>query len=133
MGVWKEFKAFAFKGNVLDLAVGVVIGTAFSRIVSSLVADLITPFFGIVFGGVNFSELSLGYGESAIRYGSFIQAVVDFLLIAFSIFLFVKLLGKMRKASPEEAPKPPVPSKEEVLLTEIRDLLKQQNRMNGNP
>lgn len=127
--MWKEFKAFAFKGNVLDLAVGVVIGTAFSKIVSSIVGDLITPIFGILFGGLDFKGLALKYGESSITYGNFIQSVIDFLLISFSLFLFIRLVGKLQKTSPKEAPEPPAPSKEELLLTEIRDLLKEQRRV----
>ncbi|MNB81324.1 Large-conductance mechanosensitive channel [compost metagenome] len=126
--MWKEFKAFAFKGNVLDLAIGVVIGAAFGKIVSSIVQDLITPLIGILFGGLDFKGLSLKYGDSIITYGNFIQSVIDFLLISASIFLFVKLLSKFQKSSPKEEPAPPAPSKEEVLLTEIRDLLKAQSR-----
>lgn len=124
--MWKEFKAFAFKGNVLDLAIGVVIGTAFGKIVSSLVQDIIMPIIGIIGGGVNFKGLAYTVGKSPITYGNFIQSVFDFLLIAFSIFLFVRLLAKMKPVEPKEVPAPPVPSKEEVLLAEIRDLLKAQ-------
>lgn len=133
--MFNEFKKFAFKGNVIDLAVGVIIGGAFGKIVTSLVNDLIMPLIGIIIGGINFIDLkyvitpaSVDVAEAAIRYGAFIQSIVDFLIIAVSIFLFVKLISKTRKkepAPPALAPAPvPVPSKEEVLLTEIRDILK---------
>lgn len=133
--MFNEFKKFAFKGNVIDLAVGVIIGGAFGKIVTSLVNDLIMPLIGIIIGGINFTDLkyvitpaSVDVAEAAIRYGAFIQSIVDFLIIAVSIFLFVKLISKTRKkepAPPALAPAPvPVPSKEEALLTEIRDILK---------
>jgi len=130
----KEFKAFALKGNVIDLAVGVIIGGAFGKIVTSLVNDILMPVIGILVGGINFTNLKYviksavgDQAEVAVLYGSFIQSVVDFLIIAFSIFLFVKLLTIRRKK--EEAPPvpaPPSPSQEAVLLEEIRDLLKMQ-------
>ena len=126
--MWKEFKAFAFKGNVLDLAVGVIIGAAFGKIVSSLVADLLTPLLGILMGGLDFSSLSAQVGDATITYGVFIQTVIDFLIVAFSIFLFIKLIGKMKKKEEEKPAAPPAPSAEEALLTEIRDLLKKQAR-----
>ncbi|WP_223069385.1 large conductance mechanosensitive channel protein MscL [Paenibacillus caui] len=126
--MWKEFKAFALKGNVLDLAIGVVIGSAFSKIVTSLVNDLITPILGILIGGYNFSGLKISVGDSPIAYGNLLQSVIDFLIISFSIFLFIKLLGKMKRKEEEQPVKAPVPSKEELLLTEIRDLLKQQRQ-----
>ena len=136
----QEFKDFAVKGNVIDMAVGVVIGGAFGKIVSSVVADIIMPPVGLLVGGVNFTELKwilspatvdeAGEAVAAVtlNYGQFLQTTFDFLIIAFSIFLFVKLINKM-SAKPEEKeePKPetpPAPSKEEVLLSEIRDLLK---------
>lgn len=127
--MWKEFKAFAFKGNVLDLAIGVIIGAAFGKIVSSIVSDLITPLFGILFGGLNFTQLAITVGDSSITYGNFIQTVIDFLLVAGSIFLFVKLLNKLKRQEEEKPSAPPAPSKEEQLLTEIRDLLKQRQEM----
>jgi len=127
--MWKEFKAFAFKGNVLDLAIGVIIGAAFGKIVSSIVSDLITPLFGILFGGLNFSQLAITVGDSSITYGNFIQSVIDFLLVAGSIFLFIKLLSKLKRQEEEKPAAPPAPSKEEQLLTEIRDLLKQRQEM----
>ncbi|ANS73962.1 mechanosensitive ion channel protein MscL [Paenibacillus yonginensis] len=126
--MWKEFKAFAFKGNVLDLAIGVVIGAAFGKIVTSIVNDLITPIIGIIIGGLNFSGLALEVGDSKITYGNLIQTIIDFLLTAASIFLFIKLLGRFKKKEEEKPAAPPVPSREEMLLTEIRDLLKQQRQ-----
>lgn len=132
--MFKEFKQFAFKGNVIDLAVGVIIGGAFGKIVTSLVNDLLMPLLGILLGKVNFSDLKYtipsaieGGAPAAIMYGAFIQSVVDFLIIALCIFLFVKLISKVRIGAPEpeEAPAEPEPSREEVLLTEIRDLLKE--------
>jgi large conductance mechanosensitive channel len=131
MGMMQEFKTFAVKGNVIDMAVGIVIGAAFGKIVSSFVADVIMPPIGVALGGVDFSSLAWtvqeAVGETAavtINYGAFIQTVVDFTIIAFAIFMVVKAINNMKKQE-EEAPKaPPAPSKEEVLLTEIRDLLK---------
>ncbi|MGH1294431.1 MULTISPECIES: large conductance mechanosensitive channel protein MscL [Bacillus] len=128
--MWNEFKKFAFKGNVIDLAVGVVIGAAFGKIVSSLVKDIITPLLGMVLGGVNFTDLHFGYGKSAVMYGNFIQTIFDFLIIAASIFMFVKVFNKLTSKREEEEEKTEEitePTKEEVLLSEIRDLLKQQN------
>lgn len=133
MKILQEFKTFAMRGNVVDLAVGVVIGTAFGKIVSSLVADIIMPIVGVLTGGVDFSDLKLVIKEGAkeaenvtVNYGLFIQNIVDFLIIAFSIFVVVKLINKLKKAEKEEEkPAPaPVPSEDIVLLTEIRDLLK---------
>ncbi|MEK5147160.1 MAG: large conductance mechanosensitive channel protein MscL [Psychrobacillus psychrotolerans] len=127
--MWKDFKEFAFKGNVLDLAIAVVIGAAFGKIVSSLVENIITPLVGLLLNGVKFTSLSFKYKDTEILYGNFIQSVFDFLVIAFSIFMFVRLISKFKRkedavAITEEAP--PVDSKE-VLLEEIRDLLKKQN------
>ncbi|MCP1125532.1 large conductance mechanosensitive channel protein MscL [Bacillus sp. AFS018417] len=127
--MWNEFKKFALKGNVMDLAVGVVIGGAFGKIVSSLVNDIIMPLVGILLGGVDFTGLSYPVGDATLKYGAFIQTIVDFFIIAFSIFLFIKLFNKL-SFKKEEEKKEEVPaalSKEEALLTEIRDLLKQQN------
>jgi large conductance mechanosensitive channel len=129
----KEFKEFAMRGNVIDLAVGVIIGASFGKIVSSLVADVIMPPIGMLVGGVDFSSLKLtlappleGMKGATLNYGNFIQSLVDFTIVAFAIFLLVKgintLKNKMEKA-PEKA-EPPVPSAEVSLLTEIRDLLK---------
>ena len=129
----KEFKEFALRGNVLDLAVGVMIGAAFGKIVSSLVADIFTPMLGVLVGGINFTSLSITIGEAEILYGNFLQNIFDFIIIAFAIFLFVKAVNKLarKKTTEEKAPAPvPEPTKEEQLLTEIRDLLKQQQRSN---
>jgi large conductance mechanosensitive channel len=129
----KEFKAFALKGNIIDLAVAVIIGAAFGKIVSSLVNDIIMPAIGLLLGGISFVDLkyvitpaSGDVAEVAILYGSFIQAVIDFLIIAFSVFMFVKLLTftKKKKKQQEEKPVPQTPSPEILLLEEIRDLLK---------
>jgi large conductance mechanosensitive channel len=127
----KEFKAFALKGNVIDLAVGVIIGGAFGKIVSSLVNDILMPVIGVILGGVSFIDLkyvitpaSGDIAELAILYGSFIQAIIDFLIIAFSIFLFTKLLAFRKKKEAEAPSAPPAPAPEVVLLEEIRDLLK---------
>ena len=126
----KDFKEFAFKGNVLDMAIGVIIGAAFGKIVTSLVSDLIMPIISILTGGINFTDLKFvitpahgDMAENAIAYGSFIQNVVDFLIIAFCIFLFVRLIEKFKK---KEEVKVEAPKKADdvVLLEEIRDLLK---------
>lgn len=122
MSFTKEFKVFAMRGNVVDLAVAVIIGGAFGKIVSSFVGDVVMPIVGLLLGGVNFSGLSITVGDAIIKYGAFIQAVVDFLIIAFVIFLALKALNTMKKQEPPAAPAPPPP--QEVLLTEIRDLLK---------
>src|SRR5699024_5281856 len=126
MSIWKDFKEFAFQGNVLDLAVAVVLGTAFSAIVTSLVEEVIMPLTGILVGGIDFTGLSITVGEAEILYGSFIQSIFNFFVVAFSIFLFVRLVMKMKrnKGEEEEEEEPPV---EEQLLTEIRDLLKEKN------
>lgn len=126
-----EFKEFAVKGNVVDMAVGIIIGAAFGKIVSALVGGVIMPPIGVALGGVDFSDLAFVIKEAVgdvpavvISYGAFIQTVIDFTIIAFAIFMVIKLINSMKKAE-EEAPKePPAPSTEEVLLTEIRDLLK---------
>ncbi len=127
----KEFKEFAFKGNVIDLAVAVIIGGAFGKIVTSLVNDLLMPLIGIILGGVNFSDLkwvltpaTTEVAEVALCYGAFIQSIVDFLIIAFSIFLFIKLISVKKKQ--EAIVAPPAPSNEEVLLGEIRDILREK-------
>lgn len=123
--LFKEFKEFISKGNVLDLAVGVIVGGAFGKIVTSLVDDIIMPIIGLIIGGIDFSGLSLKIGEATVKYGMFIQNIVNFLIIAFSIFLVVKAVNKMRRIKPEkEEPVEPKKSNEEILLTEIRDLLK---------
>lgn len=133
MSTWSEFKAFIMRGNVVDLAVAVVIGGAFGKIVSSLVEDLLMPILGLLTGNIDFSKL--GYvlraksadgavPELVLSYGRFIQAGIDFLIIAFAIFVMIKILDRLRKKAPETPAAPPAPSAEEKLLTEIRDLLK---------
>jgi large conductance mechanosensitive channel len=125
----KEFGEFIQRGSVIDLAVGVIIGGAFGAIVTSLVNDILMPLVGIVLGGVDFSQLSIQVGESNILYGSFIQAIINFLIIAFVIFLIVRSYNRLQKQEEqEEAPStPPEPSPEEKLLAEIRDLLKERS------
>lgn len=129
-GMLSEFKKFAVKGNIIDLAVGVIIGTAFSKIVTSLVNDILMPFIGLLIGGINFASLEFRIGEASIKYGNFIQTVVDFLIVAFSIFIFVRFINRIRKefekpAPPPPPPAPPVPSKEEMLLTDIKNILEE--------
>lgn len=122
----KEFREFIMRGNVLDLAVAVIIGGAFNAIVTSLVNDIIMPLVGILLGGVDFSGLGLQVGNAVVLYGNFIQAIINFLIIALTLFLVVKGANRvMRKKA--EAPTPPAPTAEEKLLTEIRDLLAAQN------
>ncbi|MEA2007139.1 MAG: large-conductance mechanosensitive channel protein MscL [Patescibacteria group bacterium] len=131
----EEFKKFAMRGNVVDLAVGIVIGGAFGKVVSSLVSDVLMPPIGVMLGGVDFSKLSLTIQKAvmengeivkeaiALNYGSFIQTIVDFVIIAFAIFMIVKAMNKMQKKEEEKSKEPP---KEEKLLTEIRDILKEK-------
>ena len=121
--MWSEFKKFAMRGNVIDLAVGVVIGGAFGKIVSSLVEDLIMPLIGLLLGGVNFSGLSYTVGDTVIKYGQFIQTVVDFFIIAFSIFMVIRFLNRFKKKEEEEVVVEV--DKKEELLSEIRDLLRE--------
>ena len=129
MGLGSEFKEFAMKGNVVDLAVGVIIGAAFGKIVSSLVGDLFMPVLGKLIGGVNFSDLAIGLGkdptgkEVLIRYGAFLQTIFDFLIIALVLFFAIKGINRLKRPHPTEAPPPPPPPRSEVLLEEIRDLL----------
>ncbi len=131
MGMISEFKDFAMKGNVVDMAVGVVIGGAFGKIVTSFTNDILMPPIGLLLGGVDFSNLALKIKEAAgdaeavsINYGVFINTILDFLIIAFAIFLVVKAMNAAMKEEEEEPAAPPEPSKEEVLLTEIRDALR---------
>lgn len=134
MSMIQEFKTFAMRGSVIDLAVGVVIGTAFGKIVSSLVADVIMPVLGLMTGGINFTKMAITLkaadGDAPavlLAYGSFVQNVFDFLLVALAIFLMVRAINKLKKPPQPEAPAaPPEPSTEEKLLAEIRDLLKQK-------
>lgn len=134
MGMLKEFKEFAVKGNVVDMAVGIIIGGAFGKIVTSLVNDIIMPPIGLLLGGVNFNQLAITLKEATadkatvlLNYGNFIQVVIDFILVAFAIFMLIKAMNSMKRkqeAAPAAPPAPPAPTKEELLLTEIRDLLK---------
>lgn len=125
--MWNEFKKFALRGNVLDLAVGVIIGAAFGKIVSSLVDDIIMPLVGVLIGsGIDFSDLALPIGNAEIKYGAFIQTVVDFLIIAFSIFVFIRIINKRFRQKEEEVQAAPKVDKKEELLAEIRDLLKEK-------
>jgi large conductance mechanosensitive channel len=133
MSLLQEFKEFAVKGNMIDMAVGIVIGAAFGKIVSSLVEVIVMPALGWVIGGVDFSNLALTLGASAktgepvtIGYGAFIQSLVDFLIIALAIFMALKAINKLKKPAPAPAAAPAAPPREEMLLTEIRDLLKQR-------
>lgn len=133
MSVLKEFKDFAMKGNVVDMAVGIIIGGAFGKIVSSVVNDIIMPPIGVMVGGVDFKELAFVIKEAAgdvpavtLKYGNFIQVTFDFVIVAFAIFMMVKFMNNLKKkdaAAPAPAA-PPAPTKEEVLLGEIRDILK---------
>ncbi len=135
-----EFKEFISRGNVIDMAVGIVVGNAFTKIINSLVSDIIMPFIGIITGKVNLSMLKLvitpaseGVDELSVTYGAFLQSILDFLIIAFAIFCTIKVINsvrsKLEKTKKEEEEKePPKPTAEEVLLTEIRDLLKQNNK-----
>lgn len=121
-----EFKQFAMRGNVIDLAVAVVIGTAFGRITSSLVDNIIMPFLGILMGGIDFSDHAFTFGKSTITYGVFIQSVIEFILIAFAVFVLVKVLSKVKETliTVEETTQTPLPSEEVLLLREIRDSLR---------
>lgn len=123
----KEFREFAVKGNVIDLAVGVIIGGAFGKIVTSLVNDMIMPLVGVIIGGHDFSGLSIKIGSAQVLYGNFVQTVVDFLIISFSIFIFIRYLNKLKRKKVEEEVVE-TPDQTEVLLTEIRDLLKNQSQ-----
>jgi large conductance mechanosensitive channel len=136
----KEFKEFAMRGNVVDMAIGVIMGGAFGKIVSSVVSDIVMPLIGLIVGGINFSQLKIVFKEAStdaagkaipavsLNYGNFIQTTFDFLIIAFAIFLMIKGINHLYKKK-EAAPAPePAPGKEEILLTEIRDLLKEKNR-----
>ena len=123
-----EFKEFISKGNVIDMAVGVVIGSAFSKIVTSLVNDIIMPLVGIIIGGLDFTSLSIKIKDSEILYGSFIQNIVDFLIIAACIFTVIKIMNKFKKQKTTEEPKPVETPEDIKLLTEIRDLLKKESK-----
>lgn len=131
MGMMKEFKDFAMKGNVVDMAVGIVIGLAFGKIIKSLVADIVMPPIGIMLGDVDFTKMGYVIKEATetaeavmIKYGLFINTIIEFLIIAFAIFLVVRGMNSMKKKEEAKPTAPPEPTKEEVLLGEIRDLLK---------
>lgn len=133
MSILQEFKDFAVKGNAVDMAVGIIIGAAFGKIVSSLVADVIMPPIGVALGGVNFSDLALVIKDAVdektpavvVAYGKFIQSIIDFTIIAFTMFMIIKLMNKVKR---QEADAPAAPPAQEVLLTEIRDLLKKERK-----
>jgi large conductance mechanosensitive channel len=138
MGFLKEFKAFAMRGNVIDMAVGIIIGAAFGKIVSSLVNDVVMPPIGLLLGGADFADLKLTLAEAStnaagvatpavtLNYGSFINTVLDFLIVAFAIFLVIKAMNRLQRKKEEAPPAPPPPSPEVTLLAEIRDLLRQR-------
>jgi large conductance mechanosensitive channel len=137
MSIIKEFREFAVKGNVVDMAVGIIIGAAFGKIVSSLVNDVIMPPLGVLIGGVDFSDLAVVLKEASgdlpavtLSYGNFLQTVLDFTIVAFAIFMLIKAINRLKRraeAAPAEPASPPPPSREEQLLAEIRDLLKHQS------
>lgn len=129
----QEFKSFAVRGNVVDMAVGIIIGAAFGKIVSSLVADVVMPPLGVLIGGVDFSDLAVtlrsaqdGAAAVTLNYGKFIQTVLDFTIVAFAVFLLIKGINRLKKKEEETPAAPPAPSNEAVLLAEIRDLLKER-------
>jgi len=131
MGMMSEFKDFAMRGNVVDMAVGIIIGAAFGKIVSSFVSDVVMPPLGVLIGGVDFTNLAVTIQEASegveavtIKYGQFIQTVFDFVIVAFAIFIAIKAMNSLKKKEEEAPAAPPEPSAEEKLLTEIRDLLK---------
>ncbi len=133
MSIIKEFKEFAMRGNVVDMAVGIIIGSAFGKIVSSLVNDLIMPPIGLALGGIDFKSFAVTIKQAsgdvpavAIRYGAFINVVVDFVIVAFVLFMVIKLMNTMKKKKEVAPAAPPKPPAQEVLLTEIRDLLKRR-------
>ena len=133
MSMMKEFKEFAMRGNVLDMAVGIIIGGAFGKIISSLVSDVMMPPFGVLLGGVDFSNLAVTLRQATetapavmLKYGVFINTIIDFVIVAFAIFLLVRGVNSLRKK--REAAPPPAPPRQEVLLEEIRDLLKAEKR-----
>ena len=134
MGVISEFKAFAVKGNVIDMAVGIIVGAAFGKIVTSFVGDVVMPPIGLLIGGVDFSDLAItlkaaeGNAPAVVMaYGKFIQSMIDFVIVAFAIFMGIKAINQLKREEAAAPTLPPVPSKEEELLSEIRDLLKAQN------
>lgn len=133
MGMMTEFKSFAMRGNVVDMAVGIIIGAAFGKIVSSFVADIIMPPVGMLLGNVSFSDLAVTLKKASgdvaavtLNYGMFIQTVVDFVIVAFAIFMVIKWMNSMKRKAVEKPAAPAAPTKEEALLVEIRDILKQK-------
>jgi large conductance mechanosensitive channel len=124
----KEFREFIMRGNVLDLAVAVIIGAAFTAIVNSLVNDIIMPIIGVIIGGVDFTSLAIPVGDATITYGNFIQAVINFLLVALILFLIIRAINRMSRRKEPPPAAPPEPTNEERLLAEIRDLLRNQQR-----
>jgi large conductance mechanosensitive channel len=124
MSIVKEFREFAIKGNVVDLAVGVIIGTAFGKIIASAVGDLVMPILGTLIGGIDFSSLAITVGSAKILYGKFIQTCFDFVIVAWAIFIAVKVINRLKREAPAA---PAAPPKQEQLLEEIRDLLKQRS------
>ena len=124
MSIVKEFREFAIKGNVVDLAVGVIIGTAFGKIIASAVGDLVMPILGTLIGGIDFSGLAITVGSAKILYGKFIQTCFDFVIVAWAIFIAVKVINRLKR---EEPAAPAAPPKQEQLLEEIRDLLKRRS------
>jgi large conductance mechanosensitive channel len=135
MSILSEFKAFAVKGNVVDMAVGIIIGAAFGKIVSSFVGDVVMPPLGVLIGGVDFSDLAIVLKAAegdlpavTLAYGKFIQAIIDFTIIAFAIFVAVKVINRLKREEEAAPAAPPAPTKDQELLSEIRDLLKAQQR-----
>ncbi|KRW62868.1 large-conductance mechanosensitive channel protein MscL [Pseudomonas sp. TTU2014-080ASC] len=133
MSILSEFKAFAVKGNVVDMAVGIIIGAAFGKIVSSFVGDVIMPPIGLLIGGVDFSDLAITLKAAegdipavVLSYGKFIQTILDFVIVAFAIFMGIKVINRLKREEEAAPEAPPAPSREEELLSEIRDLLKAQ-------
>jgi large conductance mechanosensitive channel len=124
MGMMKEFKEFAMKGNVMDLAVGVIIGAAFGKIIASLVDNILMPIVGILLQGVNFASLAFKVGDAEIKYGLFIGSIIDFIIIALVMFMIIKAMNNMRRKEADVPAAPPAPSNEEKLLMEIRDSLR---------
>jgi large conductance mechanosensitive channel len=131
MSMLQEFRTFAMRGNVVDMAVGIIIGAAFGKLVSSLVADVVMPPIGLIVGGVNFTELAVTLKAASgdapavvLGYGKFLQASLDFIIVAFAVFLLIKAINTLKKQAEEKPAAPPAPSREEQLLVEIRDLLK---------
>ena len=135
MSLLSEFKAFAVKGNVVDMAVGIIIGAAFGKIVSSFVGDVVMPPIGLLIGGVDFSDLAITLKAAegdlpavVLAYGKFIQSIIDFVIIAFAIFMGIKVINRLKREEEAAPAAPPAPTKDQELLTEIRDLLKAQQR-----